>query len=106
MDNVLRSCYKCGQSKYFETPKTFKNGTIHIELRCVNCNAFNGFKPQHKDPRGFEMPIGKYKGTGMTLQEIWEVDLPYLEWAAKNMDKKFSDKIKFVIDINAQGQSV
>lgn len=68
-------CKNCGH--YVEAiyeKKIFKNNTTHIEALCLDCGSHIQYMPQGED----KLHFGKYKG--MTIEEISERDLPYLEW--------------------------
>lgn len=76
-------CKQCGSVNLNESEKIFSNGTKHLELRCQDCNAHNGFKAQNINPHEFEMPFGKYKG--YTLGNIVAMDREYVNWMLKNI---------------------
>jgi hypothetical protein len=71
----------CKHSVYSITEKVFKNGSIHLEKRCKECNKHLGYEPQNKPiEESFVLPFGKYKGK--TLKFIFDTDFNYLDWLA------------------------
>ena len=86
-------CKQCVTGEIVETPKTYTNGSKHIELRCGECNAFYGHKPQSVND--FVMPVGKYKGEKFI--DVYAKDARYLEWMSEQ-DGKFAKRVQKLIN--------
>lgn len=77
----------CAHESKTETPKVFKNGTHHVELRCSSCQKFFGYKPQ-KNPADVILEFGKYSGS--TLGSIKDCDPGYIRWLATDTGSSVS----------------
>ena len=77
----------CDHESKTETPKVFKNGTHHVELRCSACSKFLGYKPQ-KNPAEVVIQFGKYEG--LTLRCVQDLDPAYLKWLAEETEGSIS----------------
>lgn len=91
-------CKKCGCifKEWKINPRTFTNGTFHLEARCPECNWFYKYMPQ-KEGTDFKLYFGKY--SGKMVSEVMREDFEYLWWLLENYDKqKFRDKLQKTID--------
>lgn len=69
-------CFKCDKEVEIKTSfKIMRNGTEHIEARCLQCNKFLKYLPQKKD---VILTFGKHKGKKLT--EIIEKYPDYTKW--------------------------
>ena len=88
-------CKGCGHNIFQNIEKIFKNGTVHIEVSCLECGKFLKYAPKDlsKLELGeFKMPMGKH--IGKTLDEIYEEAPDYLEWAVKNLTGNIQRRIE------------
>jgi RNase P subunit RPR2 len=89
------TCKKCGAIQEPNVKAvTFKNGVMHIEARCPDCDSFIKYLPQDTqiDPLS-PMPFGKYKGR--SIISIAHEDKGYAKWCAENLEnKKYREAFK------------
>lgn len=79
-------CKYCDNEEMSIKEVIFKNGTKHLERKCVKCGRQNGYAPKDIDPNDWRLPFGKYKGK--TLGEVLKEDKSYLEWLYDNSKKE------------------
>lgn len=89
-------CRKCGESEGKIIDRIFVDGTMHKELRCGTCDAYQRFLPQEmerRDAANYEMPFGKHQGV-----KIENLPHDYVSWLAqqKGRDKAFRAARRFL----------
>ncbi len=80
MENEVVCKYCATVDDYYTIEKKFKNGTVHIEAKCNNCDKHIKYLSQGGPPILY---FGKYKGKDVTTIE----DLFYLTWLDENVHK-------------------
>lgn len=93
---MIDKCKYCNSKDLTKKLVTFKNDTIHMEVRCNECERVLGYD-KTVDNDNFKMPNGRYKGK--TIKEIVKIDLLYaLNYAdrlpANNIVKRFIEILK------------
>lgn len=96
------SCKFCNSKKIALNEKTFSNGTIHLEMKCEDCNKHNGYAPQNIEPNKFTMPFGKFKGK--TFVEIDMEDPDYVRWIAENIGGSCSKRAESYLEQKHRGE--
>ena len=85
-------CAACGTDNVV----TRRSGP-HLCEYCGQCGRWLRGLPQHRSIEEFVWPVGA-KHKGRTLGDIFLHDLPYLKWAANNMQGNLQRKAKEILE--------
>lgn len=83
------NCKKCKHDEMKITERIFRNGTKHLEQRCLKCNAHNGYKKQDMNPQkagDVVFTFGKHKGK--RICDVAKEDPEHLAWCFAEFDEK------------------